>query len=200
MIQIQQNGLSPRVSKGHRRTRSATNKEELCGGVSAKASTTPTPSAQLGRFFNDPVPSRQSPVASTLPSLGSASPAASPTSCRKGHPKQHSMSQSTTARLAAMMATALAALLCTRAAFASPASRTASLRAAAPESRDRCADRIEKRRGLGVPTDRQQCGAVLPASVIEGDSSSWLVSVHVDRAPSAAGPAKRLRGTVPVER
>lgn len=196
MIQIQQNGLSPRASKGHRRTRSATNKEELCGGAGVKASITPTPSAQLGRFFNDPAPC----AASVLPTVGSAASSPPSPSC-KGHPKQHSMRQSTTVRLAAMMATALAALLCTRATFASPALRNTSLTAASAESRqDRCAGRIEKRRGLGVPSDRQECAAVLPTSVVESESSSWFVSVHVDRAPAAADTMKRLRGTAPVER
>lgn len=201
MIQIQQNGLSPRGgSKGHRRTRSATNKEELCGGgVGAKASVTPTPSAQHGRFFNDPAPCS----ASILPTMGSTPSSSPPSPSCKGHPKQRAMRQSTTVRLAAMAATALAALLCTRATFASPSLRNTSLRATAAESKsrqDRCAGRIEKRRGLGVPGDRQQCAAVLPAAVVESESSSWFVSVHVDRAPAAAEPMKRLRGTAPVER
>lgn len=199
MIQIQQDGLSPRASKGHRRTRSATNREELGGGAGAKASTTPTPSAQRGRFFNDPAPSRpSSAVASVLPTLGSTSSAPSPSSC-KGHPKQHPMRQPTAVRLAAMMATAVAALLCTRTTFAtSPASSTTATTAV--EAQDRCAGRIEKRRGLGVPSDRRQCAPVLPASVVENESSSWFVSVHVGRAPSGVDPMKRLRGTASVER
>lgn len=190
------NGLSPRA--GHRRSRSATNREELCSASTfgSKESITPTPSAQHGRFFNDPVvPSR----ASILPSLGSTSP--SPSSCKKGHPKQQPlMKQFTTFRLVALMATALAALLCTRARVASPTSRT-SLRAAAVEAQqDRCAGRIEKRRGLGVPRGRQLCAAVLPSSIVESGSSSWFVSAHVDRAPSAIEPMKRLRGTIAPER
>ena len=206
MHQVQGNGLSPRNSagRGHRRTRSATNSEAF-GGAGSKQSMTPTPSAQRGRFFNDPAPSKPSSLAaSTLPPLDSPSASSSsPTSTHKGHP-QRQMKQSTF-RLVAMVATALAVLLCTRATVATPTSRThlragaATGAAAKQSSKDRCATRIEQRRGLGIPGDREQCAAVLPASVVEGESS-WLVSVHVGRAPSAVQPAQRLRGAAQSER
>ncbi|CAM9591172.1 unnamed protein product, partial [Hapterophycus canaliculatus] len=209
---IQPTGLSPRAAKGHRRTRSATMKEDMLKGVNgvSSRSTTPTPSAQHGRFFNDPTPSSRPAAASTLPSSTSTSSiasAASSSSC-KGHPTQQPMKQSATFRLAAMMVTALVVLLCTRVATAGPSYSGAretpgtSLRAAASaDTQDRCATRVESRRGLGAPRAREHCAAVLPASVVEGgDSESWLVSVHVDRAPSAGMDPKRLRGAAPLHR
>ncbi|CAB1118420.1 unnamed protein product [Ectocarpus sp. CCAP 1310/34] len=214
------NGLSPRVTKGqHRRSRSATNKEEIFsasggGGSSNTKSATPGPSASHGRFFHDPAaagaavaPARPAP--STLPSDFAAS---SPSPSCKGHPKQQKKS-STAIRLVAMMATASAVLLCTRAATAaaSPGGGVRAVAAAGEEAQqNRCAERIERRRGLGVPPDREQCAGVLPDSFMmqhggggaeDGrDSESWLVSVHVDRAPSSVDLSKRLRGAVPLHR
>ncbi|CBJ28497.1 expressed unknown protein [Ectocarpus siliculosus] len=113
-----------------------------------------------------------------------------------------------------MMATASAVLLCTRAATAA-ASPGGGVRAAAAAAgkeaqQNRCAERIERRRGLGVPPDREQCAGVLPDSFMmqhgggggeDGrDSESWLVSVHVDRAPSSVDLSKRLRGAAPLHR
>ncbi|CAM9711384.1 unnamed protein product [Ectocarpus sp. 12 AP-2014] len=216
------NGLSPRVTKGqHRRSRSATNKEEIFsasggGGSSNTKSATPAPSASHGRFFHDPAaagaavaPTRPAP--STLPSDSAASPP-SP-SCNKGHPKQQKKQSSTAIRLVAMMAAASAVLLCTRAATAaaSPGGGVRAAAAAGEEAQqNRCAERIERRRGLGVPPDREQCAGVLPDSFMmqhgggggeDGrDSESWLVSVHVDRAPSSVDLSKRLRGAAPLHR
>ncbi|CAM9868139.1 unnamed protein product [Ectocarpus sp. 4 AP-2014] len=214
------NGLSPRVTKGqHRRSRSATNKEEIFGASGGGASSntkssTPAPSASRGRFFHDPAvagaaaaPARPAP--STLPSDSAAS-SPSP-SCNKGHPKQQKKQSSTTVRLVAIMATASAVLLCTRAATAaaSPGGGVRAAAAAGEEAQqNRCAERIERRRGLGVPPDREQCAGVLPDSFMmqhgggggeDGrDSESWLVSVHVDRAPSSVDLSKRLRGAAPL--
>lgn len=208
---IQQNGLSPRAAKGHRRTRSATTKEDMSNGGNSGSnkSTTPTPSTQHGRFFNDLIPSSSRPApGSTLPSLGTSTSTfsvSSPAASCKGHPKEHGMKQSVAFRLAAMMATAFVVLLCTRVATAGPShysGEATSLRAAASaDVQDRCAGRIESRRGLGAPRAREQCAAVLPASVVQSDGAqSWLVSVHVDRAPSAGMDPKRLRGAAPLHR
>lgn len=121
----------------------------------------------------------------------------------KGHPQRPQI-RKTTLRLVAVAATALALVLCTRATVASPTAstnlRAGTAAAAAKQEQDLCATRIEKRRGLGIPGDREQCAAVLPASVVKGDSK-WLVSVHVDRAPSPMQqPGKRLRGAAQGER
>lgn len=204
--QIRANGLSPHASKGHhRRTHSATDCEDFCG-VSSKSSTTPKPSAEHNRFFNDHEHSSTSPYYTVqhLPSFD-ATPSAStttaslpsPSSCKE-NPKQQPAQQATAFRLIAMVATALTAvLLCTRVTASS--NRSVSLRATAVGvQEDHCAKR-QSRRDLSIPGDRNQCASVLPAHVVEKETLSWLVSVHVDRIPSME-PAKRLRGAAPLHR
>lgn len=224
--QIQVNGLSPRASKGHRghrRTRSATN-ADFCGSSSSstsgssgsKMSITPTPSTQLGHFFNDPVPSARPPYSggnqcSRLPALEepSASSTAAvsteeeaPSSC-KGNNKQP-VHQAGAFRLVAMVATALAVCLCIRTTAVNPGSnRAIFLRAtssSAADVQDRCT-KVQGMRNLSIPGDRNQCASVLPSSIVEKETlSSWLVSVHVDRTPPSMEPAKRLRGAAPMHR
>lgn len=69
---------------------------------------------------------------------------------------------------------------------------------ASPGARRRC----EARLGWGgvASEGREECAAVLPASIVEGEG--WLVAVHVDRKPAVMDPAaapgkKRLRGSAP---